>query len=85
MAEEKGRIFQKIGRPVQQRPVRQRPVQNFIKGIEEMAAQRLAICHNCSHWDARFRRCKACGCFTSAKARLPHAKCPKGFWGRADR
>ncbi len=71
-----GRIFQKIGRPLETKPVRQ-----FVAGIEAMASRRLNICHDCNHWDARFRRCQKCGCFTSAKARLPQAKCPINKWG----
>ena len=74
------RIFQNIGRRIEQKPV-----QNFVKGIEAMAAKRLAFCHECPHWDARFRRCRKCGCFTSAKARLPQAKCPISKWGSEGR
>ena len=25
-------------------------------------------------------RCRACGCFTAVKARLPHEHCPAGKW-----
>ena len=70
-----GRIFQKVGRPLEGTPVRK-----FVKGIEVMASKRLNICHDCKYYDAQWRRCKACGCFTSAKARIPQAKCPKGYW-----
>ena len=60
------------------KPVKQ--MKNFVKGIEQMANTRLQICHNCSHWDRTFKRCKKCGCFTSAKARMPNAKCPANLW-----
>ena len=80
MSKGPGRIFQKIGRPLQATPVK-----NFVAGIEAMASRRLNICHDCQYWDRNFRRCKKCGCFTSAKARLPSARCPMGYWEREDR
>ena len=60
-------------------------MKNFIKGIEAMAARRMKICRECPDWDAKFRRCKACGCFLQAKVRVPQSRCPRGKWGREDR
>lgn len=71
---EGGRVYSK---PANQ-PVAQ--VKNFVKGIEQMAATRLQVCHGCEYWDRTFKRCKKCGCFTSAKARIPSARCPINKW-----
>ncbi len=38
--------------------------------------QRLDVCNSCEFRDAVQERCKACGCFLKAKARLVSAKCP---------
>jgi tetratricopeptide (TPR) repeat protein len=40
--------------------------------------QRLETCAACEHHTGV--RCRLCGCFTSAKARLPHEECPLGKW-----
>jgi tetratricopeptide (TPR) repeat protein len=42
--------------------------------------QRLQTCAACEHHTGV--RCGLCGCFTSAKARLPHEECPIGKWPR---
>ena len=66
MSKGPGKLFQK--------PVR------FLKGIETMARERLAICHQCEHWDKQFGRCKLCGCILKAKARVPSSRCPANKW-----
>jgi tetratricopeptide (TPR) repeat protein len=40
--------------------------------------QRLATCASCEHHTGL--RCRVCGCFTNAKAWLPHERCPIGKW-----
>jgi hypothetical protein len=40
--------------------------------------QRQAICANCEFLDSD--RCKKCGCFVAAKARLKTESCPIGKW-----
>lgn len=40
--------------------------------------KRLLTCAKCEHHTGM--RCKVCGCFTRAKALLPHEKCPLGKW-----
>jgi tetratricopeptide (TPR) repeat protein len=40
--------------------------------------QRVETCRACEHHTGL--RCKVCGCFTNAKAWLPHEKCPLGRW-----
>ncbi len=39
---------------------------------------RLAICRTCEHHAGL--RCRACGCFTKAKAAMPHERCPIDRW-----
>ncbi len=39
---------------------------------------RLAACRACVHRAGL--RCRICGCFTAAKAALPHERCPIGRW-----
>jgi tetratricopeptide (TPR) repeat protein len=39
---------------------------------------RLRTCTACEHHTGL--RCRLCGCFTSAKARMPHEECPIGKW-----
>lgn len=41
---------------------------------------RLAACSTCEHHTGL--RCRLCGCFTAAKARMPHEHCPDGRWPR---
>lgn len=45
-----------------------------------LRARRLQTCASCEHHTGL--RCRACGCFTDAKARLPHEDCPLGKWPR---
>ena len=45
---------------------------------KELSEERLSICYKCPKYENN--RCKACGCFMEAKARLIKAKCPLGFW-----
>jgi tetratricopeptide (TPR) repeat protein len=40
--------------------------------------QRLDTCAACEHYTGL--RCRLCGCFVSAKARLAHEQCPLGKW-----
>jgi len=40
--------------------------------------KRLRICATCEYHTGL--RCKVCGCFTNAKARLAHERCPIGKW-----
>jgi tetratricopeptide (TPR) repeat protein len=40
--------------------------------------RRLRTCDACQHHTGL--RCRLCGCFTHAKARLPHERCPAGKW-----
>jgi tetratricopeptide (TPR) repeat protein len=44
----------------------------------EVQQQRLQICAGCEQHTGL--RCRACGCFTRAKALLPHENCPLGKW-----
>jgi tetratricopeptide (TPR) repeat protein len=44
----------------------------------EVRQKRLRVCAACPHFTGL--RCRVCGCFTSAKARLPHEDCPLGQW-----
>lgn len=44
----------------------------------EALRARLAACEGCEHHTGV--RCRACGCVTSAKARLLHERCPAGRW-----
>lgn len=41
-------------------------------------AERLRTCASCPHHTGL--RCRLCGCFTGAKARLPYERCPIGKW-----
>jgi tetratricopeptide (TPR) repeat protein len=51
-------------------------------GLKTVAApihdKRLRTCVSCEHHTGL--RCRLCGCFTNAKAWLPHEKCPIGKW-----
>ena len=41
-------------------------------------SSRINICNACEFFEKG--RCKKCGCFMSAKAKLGTAKCPVGKW-----
>lgn len=43
---------------------------------DEIYLNRVATCQGCEFFDSVQERCKACGCFVRAKARLVNAKCP---------
>ena len=45
---------------------------------EESIKARRALCEACDMWD--HGRCTKCGCFTYAKTRLTHERCPLGKW-----
>lgn len=42
--------------------------------------QRVGACAACEHHTGL--RCRLCGCFTAAKARIAHEECPLGKWAR---
>jgi tetratricopeptide (TPR) repeat protein len=44
----------------------------------DMVRLRLQTCAACEHHTGL--RCRLCGCFTNAKARLDHEECPVGKW-----
>ena len=44
----------------------------------EARRDRLAACRACVHHTGL--RCRICGCFTKAKAAMPHERCPIGRW-----
>jgi len=48
---------------------------------DETVAQRRSLCESCEEWD--HGRCRKCGCFTWAKTRLTHERCPLGKWDAA--
>lgn len=47
----------------------------------EVAAERMTICNACEHLNETTKTCKECGCFMTAKTKLPNATCPIGKWG----
>lgn len=53
---------------------------NLGKVGEEVAKERLAMCTACEHFIRLTTQCKECGCFMSAKTKLPNASCPVGKW-----
>jgi hypothetical protein len=46
-----------------------------------IAAERYAICKECPML-LPTGNCKECGCFMSAKTKLPNAECPLHKWGQ---
>ena len=52
----------------------------FIKGIEAMSAERKQICMKCEHLRPRIKQCAKCGCWLPGKTRIPTARCPVGKW-----
>ncbi|QEH36163.1 hypothetical protein OJF2_47230 [Aquisphaera giovannonii] len=44
----------------------------------EVRDDRLATCRACEHHTGL--RCRVCGCFTEAKSRMAHERCPLGRW-----
>lgn len=46
----------------------------------EIAEERLSICNGCDKLIKATKTCKECGCFMSAKTKLPNAECPIGKW-----
>lgn len=52
-----------------------------LKTVDSATVQsRLQICSTCEHHTGL--RCRVCGCFTTAKAHLPHESCPLAKWPR---
>jgi hypothetical protein len=47
---------------------------------EEESNKRFDICKVCPELIALTSQCKKCGCFMSAKTKLPKAVCPIGKW-----
>lgn len=45
-----------------------------------ISEERLAICRQCEHYDASYRKCLKCGCFMEYKTLLPWAECPLHKW-----
>jgi hypothetical protein len=44
-------------------------------------AERRKACESCDRWD--HGRCLECGCYTYAKTKLTHERCPLGKWSAA--
>lgn len=45
---------------------------------EDVRRARLSACSLCEHHTGR--RCRVCGCFTEAKSRMAHERCPLNKW-----
>ena len=60
-------------------------------GIEQLTERRIKTCEDCSAFDAKERKCTACGCFMDIKSKLTTNRtptggielthCPNGLWG----
>jgi tetratricopeptide (TPR) repeat protein len=50
----------------------------FKTAAPDTVRRRLETCASCEHFTGL--RCRLCGCFTGAKARLDHEECPVGKW-----
>lgn len=50
----------------------------FKKVSPDVYQSRIQLCMTCEHHTGL--RCRLCGCFTNAKARLPHEECPAKKW-----
>jgi hypothetical protein len=63
-----------------------RPWDLFNKNIgrvpDEVQAERMSICEGCDSLIKTTKTCKECGCFMTAKTKLPNAECPLGKWGK---
>jgi hypothetical protein len=46
----------------------------------ELAAERLKVCAECSHFRKMARQCDLCGCFMDLKTKMLEATCPAGKW-----
>ena len=55
---------------------------NINKVSDEIYNNRMSICENCPELIKVTKQCKICLCIMPAKARLPHADCPIGKWGK---
>lgn len=47
---------------------------------DEKRQERQSICEGCPQWEARFNRCKECGCQMRVKTSLSSSKCPLKKW-----
>ena len=50
----------------------------------EVADERFAICKECPELIPVINTCKQCGCFMTAKVKLPNAECPLGKWQKVE-
>jgi hypothetical protein len=50
----------------------------FQAAAPESYRGRVETCASCEHHTGL--RCRICGCFTAAKARIGHERCPLGKW-----
>ena len=51
----------------------------------EVADARYSICKSCEFCLPVVRQCIKCGCFMKFKTTVPHATCPEGKWGKAEK
>lgn len=65
-----------------------RPWDLFNKNLgrvhSEVAEKRMEICRGCEHFISATSTCKECGCFMTAKTKLPNAYCPIHKWGKVE-
>jgi hypothetical protein len=47
---------------------------------ESVSSARYSLCKECPELIKLTHQCKKCGCFMSAKTKLPNATCPLGKW-----
>ena len=61
-----------------------RPWDLFNKNLgrvsDTIAEERMSICNGCEMLIQATKTCKDCGCFMSAKTKLPNASCPLNKW-----
>lgn len=55
---------------------------NIERVSKEVSEKRLQICLGCEHLLKATKQCKKCGCFMTAKTKLPHSECPIGKWSK---
>lgn len=65
-----------------------RPWDLFNKNIgrveTDIAQERMSICNGCEFLIQATKTCKECGCFMTAKTKLPNASCPVGKWDKVE-
>jgi hypothetical protein len=79
LAEQGKNLLRSIGRSIEY--FLEEDEKKAISVTPKVFEERITICKSCEYCDISQKRCRKCGCFLPAKARMVAESCPLEKWG----